>query len=121
MDGVFSVSPEILVFNGPWSSNPTPLQRFGICRRRGLGRVRHLHVADLWVQDKIRCGAFSLTKIAGADNPADVLTTYVERPTMVKHLQTLRLWPEERRAASALVIEHTVFQLLRGLRQMTSI
>ena len=22
----------------------------GICRRRGLGRVRHLHVADLWVQ-----------------------------------------------------------------------
>ena len=26
----------------------------GICRRRGLGRIRHLAVADLWVQDKLR-------------------------------------------------------------------
>ena len=26
----------------------------GIVRRRGLGRVRHLNVADLWVQEKIR-------------------------------------------------------------------
>ena len=24
----------------------------GICRRRGLGKVRHLDVADLWAQDK---------------------------------------------------------------------
>ena len=30
----------------------------GICRRRGLGRVRHLAVADLWVQDRIRAMDF---------------------------------------------------------------
>ena len=36
----------------------------GICRRRGLGKVRHLAVADLWVQDKVRAGDFRLMKVA---------------------------------------------------------
>ena len=26
----------------------------GICRRRGLGKIRHLATADLWVQDRIK-------------------------------------------------------------------
>ena len=26
-----------------------------ICHRRGLGRIRHLAVADLWVQERVRC------------------------------------------------------------------
>ena len=30
----------------------------GICRRRGLGKVRHLATADLWMQDRIRKGDF---------------------------------------------------------------
>ena len=34
----------------------------GICRRRGLGKIRHLHVSDLWVQDRLRKGDFKLTK-----------------------------------------------------------
>ena len=32
----------------------------GICRRRGLGKIRHLHVADLWVQDRLKRGDFTL-------------------------------------------------------------
>ena len=35
----------------------------GICRRRGLGRVRHLAVADLWVQDRLRSTDFELLKV----------------------------------------------------------
>ena len=27
---------------------------FGISKRRGLGKIRHLHCADLWVQEKTR-------------------------------------------------------------------
>ena len=34
----------------------------GIARRRGLGRVRHLHVEDLWVQSKVREGHVDLVK-----------------------------------------------------------
>ena len=46
----------------------------GICRRRGLGRVRHLAVADLWIQDRLRTHDFELVKVLGSDNPADMLT-----------------------------------------------
>ena len=41
----------------------------GIARRKGLGRVRHLDVADLWVQDKLRAQELTLDKVAGAVNP----------------------------------------------------
>ena len=31
----------------------------GICRRRGLGKIRHLDTTDLWCQEKVRVGAVS--------------------------------------------------------------
>ena len=46
----------------------------GICRRSGSGKVRHLAVAQLWCQEKLRQGDFRLHKIAGEWNPADLLT-----------------------------------------------
>lgn len=54
----------------------------GICKRRGLGRIRHLHVADLWAQGRLKSGDFILSKIAGSGNPADLLTKYVDNQTL---------------------------------------
>ena len=34
----------------------------GICRRRGLGKVRHIAVGDLWIQEKLRNKDFQLHK-----------------------------------------------------------
>ena len=73
----------------------------GICKRRGLGKVRHLHTADLWVQDKVRTGAFTLKKIAGENNTSDVLTKFVPRPLMNRHLQALNLRFESGRSSLA--------------------
>ena len=39
----------------------------GICKRRGLGKVRHLATADLWIQDHMRTGDFVINKILGAE------------------------------------------------------
>ena len=63
----------------------------GVCRRRGLGKIRHLHTADLWVQDKVRTKDFILSKVGGAANPADILTNHVDRQLLEKHLRTLGL------------------------------
>ena len=63
----------------------------GICRRRGLGRIRHLAAADLCVQDRIRTGDFSLCKVLGTDNVADLLTKHVDRATLQRHLASLNL------------------------------
>ena len=73
----------------------------GICRRRGLGKIRHLAVADLWVQDKVRSGAFALRKIAGETNTSDILTKFVARPLLKKHMKTLGLRLETGRSSLA--------------------
>ena len=79
----------------------------GICRRRGLGRIRHLHVADLWVQDRLRKGDFRLTKVLGTENPADMLTKHVPRDILRKHMERVNIFAEEGRAKSAPTIQHT--------------
>ena len=73
----------------------------GICRRRGHGKIRHLHVSDLWVQDRLKRGDFTLNKIAGADNPADLLAKHVTRDLMLRHMAKIGLTSELGRAASA--------------------
>ena len=63
----------------------------GIARRKGLGKIRHLDVSDLWIQDKIRTKAISLNKVLGTENMADVLTKYVDRKTMDAALSRMNL------------------------------
>ena len=50
----------------------------GICRRTGIGKVRHLVVGQIWVQERVGSGDFALTKHPGTANPADILTKVVE-------------------------------------------
>jgi hypothetical protein len=46
--------------------------------RKGIGRVRHLEVSDLWVQDAVKIGKFLVEKVEGEHNPAKILTKHVE-------------------------------------------
>ena len=73
----------------------------GISRRRGLGKIRHLAVADLWIQDRVRSGDIILRKVAGSENASDILTKFVERPLLWKHLERMGLVREDGRAAMA--------------------
>ena len=75
----------------------------GICTRKGLGKVRHIKVQYLWLQDTIKQKELGLSKIPGVDNPSDILTKYLDAATMNRHLDTLgfsgyrtRLRSEER-------------------------
>ena len=36
-----------------------------ICKRQGLGKVRHLQAQDLWIQQRVRARDFELHKISG--------------------------------------------------------
>ena len=73
----------------------------GICRRSGIGRVRHFAVGQLWVQEGLRRCDFLLYKVRVDQNPADVLTKSVSRETLDRHLRTFGLKRTEGRAASA--------------------
>ena len=61
----------------------------GIVSRVGLGKVRHLAVADLWVQQAARQGRVEYQKVPGQINPADLFTKALEEKTMRGHTERL--------------------------------
>ena len=50
----------------------------GIARRSGLGKMRHVDVSLLWLQQHVDAGKLRLRKIGGEANEADMLTKAVE-------------------------------------------
>ena len=61
----------------------------GICNRQGLGRIRHLATQALWVQQRVRDGSFTLHKVRGEENPADLFTKHITSRERVEHLLTM--------------------------------
>ena len=62
-----------------------------IVKRQGLGRVRHLAVADLWVQQRAKAGEVHYRKLAGKVNTSDMMTKPVEQEVIRRHMQSLGL------------------------------
>ena len=59
----------------------------GISSRRGLGKVRHVELNELWLQDQVARGRIAVRKISGDDNISDSLTKHAT-PDRIK--QTMR-------------------------------
>ena len=76
----------------------------GISKRRGLGKIRHLHTADLWVQERTRNGDVELLKVLGTENPADAFTKYLDKGAMEAALKRMNLEFRDGRAVGAPVI-----------------
>ena len=56
----------------------------GICRRRGVGRLSHLHKKELWLQDQVAAKNVELGRVSSEDNEADLGTKYLERDRIKK-------------------------------------
>ena len=46
----------------------------GICKRRGIGKIRHLHTPLLWIQGKVASKEIMTKKIDSKTNSADIGT-----------------------------------------------
>ena len=73
----------------------------GMVNRTGAGKLRHVRVQYLWLQDKVRMGELHVAKVAGEDNPADLLTKHVNAATLHKHTWKLGFEVLQDRAATA--------------------
>ena len=62
-----------------------------IASRQGIGKVRHLEVRYLWLQDQVRRGEVKLVKVWGKENPADVLTKPMSFGDAIRLLGILHL------------------------------
>ena len=80
----------------------------GMCRRQGLGRVRHLATADLWIQQKVRKRQVQLFKHPGKENPSDLMTKHLDRGSIFRFLDMMRIRELEGRSPLALTRAGTV-------------
>ena len=71
-----------------------------IATRRGLGKLRHINVALLWLQEKVATNSLRVSKVAGALNPSDQLTKYTNKDIMNRHMKYVSLSVELGRAVS---------------------
>ena len=58
----------------------------GIIRRHGLGRLRHVDCAYLWIQEKAASKELSFNKVRGESNPADCQTKHVPFELLHRHM-----------------------------------
>ena len=56
----------------------------GMVRRLGLGKVRHLATADLWIQQRVRDGSVCVSKCPGALTCSDLMTKYKSRQDLLR-------------------------------------
>ena len=73
----------------------------GIAQRKGLGKVRHLDVQSLWIQDALRTRRLGLQKVAGVSNPSDLMTKHQDAGTIDKMMEKMGLASRHGRAESA--------------------
>ena len=46
----------------------------GVASRKGNGKLRHVKVGTLWIQERVEEGDVRIKKVAGEENPADMMT-----------------------------------------------
>jgi len=73
----------------------------GIVNRSGVGKLRHVRVQYLWLQEKVRDKDIKVAKVLGTENPADLFTKHLPAEGLKKHLERLKFDASDSRADSA--------------------
>ena len=76
-----------------------------IANRRGAGKLRHVNISALWIQEWRDLHQLEMRKILGTENPADLMTKYLARPVMDTHFGFLSQRRESGRAKSGLRVQ----------------
>ena len=61
----------------------------GIVARRGLGKLRHLDVQVLWLQERVQRKHLQVKKVWGKENPGDLSTKYLDKNTILNLLNII--------------------------------
>ena len=72
-----------------------------LIERKGLSKVRHLDVDVLWLQQQQARRLLPIQKIAGTENPSDLMTKHLDRITIDKYVSILGMYMLEGRAEIA--------------------
>ena len=77
----------------------------GVVGRKGNGRLRHVKVGMLWIQERAENGDIRVEKVLGENNPADLMTKYLTATKIEAHMEKLHQEAREGRAEKGLKVE----------------
>ena len=61
----------------------------GVAQRLGIGKIRHIEVNQLWLQEKVYKGEIIVEKVSTDENLADALTKPLTSDGIIKHVEGL--------------------------------
>ena len=65
--------------------------------KKGLGKMKHLEIRDLWLQREVALGKVIVNKVDGLKNPADLMTKYLRKEEIEVRLELMGIriqWAE---------------------------
>ena len=76
----------------------------GVVARKGCGKLRHIRVGQLWIQQLAEDEEITYKKIQGENNPADLFTKHLTRARLDYLLDLISIRDEAGRAEEGLEI-----------------
>ena len=92
----------------------------GMIGRRGLGKVRHLEVGYLWLQDLVADKRILVSKVKGTENPADMRTKHLGSQDIDKCIELISCYVEGGRSQAVPTIAKSTSYDLAPTPQTTS-
>ena len=92
----------------------------GIAKRRGSGKMGHVKIGTLWIQEKNETGELQYTKVQGDSSPADLMTNNVNHRTLDKMAALLQQHFKGRRAENSLQLQLTTLADRQRLRPVSA-
>ena len=76
-----------------------------IAKRKGAGKLRHINIGLLWIQENTKAEEIVVEKVKGVSNPADMTTKAVNKEKLDKYMSMTKKKVEEGRARGALKVK----------------
>ena len=76
-----------------------------VTNRKGCGKLRHVRIGHLWVQELAEGELVSFGKVRGSENPADLMTKHLAGKVLEKLVPLVSQAPREGQARSRLDLQ----------------
>ena len=76
-----------------------------IAKRKGAGKLRHISISCLWIQEIQGTKQLELRKVLGTENPADMMTKHLPRQPLDKCMGQLNQHRARGRAKAGLDVQ----------------
>ena len=76
----------------------------GVVRRQGAGKLRHVRVGQLWIQQKCEEGELRYGKVKGTNNPADAMTKPMNKAELGRYIPMMGIVARAGRAEASLKV-----------------